>query len=764
MNKNIFRLVFSRCRGMLVAVAETAVAHGRTGDGETRAPCTPVSIMQFAMRHVAFAVLVLAGFAPALSDAQIVPSGANAPNVISTANGLPQVNVNRPSGGGGVSLNTYSQFDVGARGAILNNSPVNTNTQLAGQISGNPNFGPNDAARIIVNQVNSSAASQINGHLEVAGQRAEVVIATDFNQTTGSSINVGGVSQIGVGGNGANSVTVISGGDTNVIGSQINGRQIAADVGGNLNIVSVQDVTNSAAHQSSTGGGFTISQGGGSASFSAQNGHADSNYAGVDEQVGINAGDGGFSINVKGNTDLTGGVISSAADPSQNSLTTGTLTFSDIQNQSHYSANSNGISAGIGVGNTGKATGPGSVSGTPGVSPMISQNENGDESATTRSAVSAGAINITDGAKQTQDLASLSRDTTNTNGTVAKTPDVNAILSQQADTMQAAQAAGQTVSQGIGAYAESKLEAAQKAGDAAGEAAWAEGGDNRALLHALGGALIGGLGGGSAFGAIGGAAGAGLSSKLAGQLESLSKGVASETGSELLGNLAANVAAGVGGVLVGGTAGAATASNVELYNQMLHQKKKDLVSQVCGAGAQCSDATLNAVIGAQGAIAQTASDNMKAQAPYVAGTLALGFLGPDAIISAGTVALLDLTSDAANYMIGLSADKPNIGKSYVTGLVGGIFGPLAIGDESVAAMSKGGILAAGSYNALVNATSVFGTSAATGNSPDLPTGLAAGTTVAGYAAQALVPGPAGVWANKVIQNSAGTVQNVITKK
>ncbi|NUX52418.1 hemagglutinin repeat-containing protein [Paraburkholderia youngii] len=410
--------------------------------------------------------------------------------------------------------------------------------------------------------------------------------------------------------NGANSVTVISGGDTNVIGSQINGRQIAADVGGNLNIVSVQDVTNSAAHQSSTGGGFTISQGGGSASFSAQNGHADSNYAGVNEQAGINAGDGGFNINVKGNTDLTGGVISSTADASNNSLTTGTLTFSDIQNQSHYSANSNGVSAGVGVGNTGKATGPGSVSGTPGVTPMISQNENGDESATTRSAVSAGAINITDGAKQTQDVASLSRDTTNTNGTVSKTPDVNDILNRQADTMAAAQAAGQVVAQGIGAYAESKLEAAQKAGDAAGEAAWDEGGDNRALLHAAGGALIGGLGGGSAFGAIGGAAGAALSSKLAGQLESLSKGVGAETSSELLGNLAANVAAGVAGVLVGGTAGAATASNVELYNQMLH-RKKDLVSQVCGAGAQCSDATLNAVIQAQGANADAAAGSLQ---------------------------------------------------------------------------------------------------------------------------------------------------------
>ncbi len=63
------------------------------------------------MRHAAFASLGLFGLAPVLADAQIVPSGAHAPNVISTANGLPQVNVTKPSGAG-VSLNTYSQFDV----------------------------------------------------------------------------------------------------------------------------------------------------------------------------------------------------------------------------------------------------------------------------------------------------------------------------------------------------------------------------------------------------------------------------------------------------------------------------------------------------------------------------------------------------------------------------------------------------------------------------------------------------------------------------
>ncbi|RQN40157.1 filamentous hemagglutinin N-terminal domain-containing protein [Paraburkholderia tropica] len=128
------------------------------------------------MRHAALAALTLLGLSPALSIAQIVPSGAHAPGVISTANGLPQVNIQKPSGAG-VSLNTYSQFDVSRSGAILNNSSVITSTQLAGQISGNPNFGANDAAKIIVNQVNSNNPSQLRGYIEVAGKKADVVVA-----------------------------------------------------------------------------------------------------------------------------------------------------------------------------------------------------------------------------------------------------------------------------------------------------------------------------------------------------------------------------------------------------------------------------------------------------------------------------------------------------------------------------------------------------------------------------------------------------------
>ncbi|WP_375804571.1 hemagglutinin repeat-containing protein [Burkholderia glumae] len=423
--------------------------------------------------------------------------------------------------------------------------------------------------------------------------------------------------------NASQTATIVSGGDTNVTGANVNANKVVADVGGSLNVASVQDTTVSAAHQSSAGGGVTISQAGGvGGSFSAQNGHADGNYAGVNEQAGIQAGSGGFDVTVKGNTDLKGAYIGSTADPSNNSLTTGTLTTSDIENHSHYSANSAGFSAGASVGVSTKAVGPSSVSGSGGVTPMVFQNDSGDQSATTKSAVSAGTINITKPGEQTQDLANLNRDATNLNGTVSKTPDVQKTLSQQADTMNAAQAAGQTVSQGIGLYADNKRDAALKAahaaydsGDLAGAQAalneakgWMEGGASRAELQMGGGALIGGLGGGSALTAIGGAAGAGMSSLLAGQAEKISKSVVDTTGSSLVGNIAANVAATVGGALVGGSAGAAMASNVQLYNAGNDTNNKDAQAKATGLQGLINQAVaagvgeLNAVANARNAI------------------------------------------------------------------------------------------------------------------------------------------------------------------
>lgn len=170
MNNKTYRLVYSRLRGMVVAVEETAAAAGKSAGGETRAGRRSRTV------RAASVAMAVSGILPVPALAQIVPTPGAGTQVIQTQNGLPQVNVARPSSAG-VSVNTYNQFDVQKAGAILNNSAAMVQTQQAGWINGNPNYGAGQAARIIVNQVNSPNPSQIRGTVEIAGARAELVLA-----------------------------------------------------------------------------------------------------------------------------------------------------------------------------------------------------------------------------------------------------------------------------------------------------------------------------------------------------------------------------------------------------------------------------------------------------------------------------------------------------------------------------------------------------------------------------------------------------------
>jgi filamentous hemagglutinin len=185
---------------------------------------------------------------------------------------------------------------------------------------------------------------------------------------------------------------------------------------------------------------------------------------------------------------------------------------------------------------------------------------------------------------------------------------VNNLLDRQSDMMAAASAAGEAVSRRVGDFAQSKYDEAKANGDQAGMDAWKEGGIARAEMQAAGAALVTGLAGGNA---IGGAAGAGIASIAGGKLDELSGAIAGSdpTGNsdmnKALGNIVANAIATGAGAAVGGNAGAFEGYNVDRFNRSIHDdtnppaKKKDLVAQVCPAGAQCSDAVLQAAIQAQ---------------------------------------------------------------------------------------------------------------------------------------------------------------------
>lgn len=97
------------------------------------------------------------------------------PVVNAGANGVPFVQIAPPSSAG-VSHNRFTDYNVGTSGVILNNSGANSQTQLGGWVSGNPMLG-NNKARVILNEVTGSASSRLNGFTEVAGNRANVIVA-----------------------------------------------------------------------------------------------------------------------------------------------------------------------------------------------------------------------------------------------------------------------------------------------------------------------------------------------------------------------------------------------------------------------------------------------------------------------------------------------------------------------------------------------------------------------------------------------------------
>ena len=141
-----------------------------------------------------------------------------------------------------------------------------------------------------------------------------------------------------------NTVALSSGNDTVIRGGTVRGNKVTANAG-RMSIESEQDKKNY--KETSKTSGLSISYTPGSAvTVSGGKGktNTDSTYESVTKQAGIYAGQEGYDIQVKNNTRLKGAVIDSKAPAEKNRITTGTLTWENIDNKAEYKASGKGIS------------------------------------------------------------------------------------------------------------------------------------------------------------------------------------------------------------------------------------------------------------------------------------------------------------------------------------------------------------------------------------------------------------------------------------
>ena len=269
-------------------------------------------------------------------------------------------------------------------------------------------------------------------------------------------------------------MTLNSQGDTNLLGSQVKGNTVNANVGGKLNIESLQDEERF--KTKSSGGGLEGEFGFGNNWSLSGYGNASkgtTHRKQVNEQAGIFAEDGGYHINAD-SVHLKGGAIAST-NPTNSKLATNKLTFEDIQNESSSSAASASISGSLKeskekwVDNeTGRAVKPNSENSTKldsqrsgGISPGLPMFERDSDSSVTRATLTEGTIILNKDTHPTVTTAKdlgINTDLAKANDQVAQTKDVKAQLQEQ---QQISTAIG-NVKSAVDTYTSNKQEEAEQ--------------------------------------------------------------------------------------------------------------------------------------------------------------------------------------------------------------------------------------------------------------------------------------------------------------
>ena len=364
-------------------------------------------------------------------------------------------------------------------------------------------------------------------------------------------------------------VSLSSGNDTLIRGGTVKGNKVTANAG-RMSIESEQDKKNY--KETSKTSGLSISYTPGSAvTVSGGKGktNTDSTYESVTKQAGIYAGKEGYDIQVKNNTRLKGAVIDSKAPAEKNKLTTGTLTWENIDNKAEYKAKASGITVSTHAISKLNPLGLGYVPTIP---------VKGKAGSTTYAAIADSIITTT---KEKTDKE-ISHDTTNALNTLSEIFDKKKIEEKQ-EYVNILSQVGYRLIGDIAGHKENELnkkaEKARKENNSIlaekyeREAKkWSESGTNRIAMHGIMGALVSKEAG---AGMAKGLTGAGLNALLQKELGKIKDPEVHKMASAAIGYLA------------GGKTGAAIAWQATTFNYLTHEQKKQkeaLIAQALEEG------------------------------------------------------------------------------------------------------------------------------------------------------------------------------------
>ena len=365
-----------------------------------------------------------------------------------------------------------------------------------------------------------------------------------------------------------NTVALSSGNDITIRGGTVRGNKVIANAG-RMSIESEQDKKNY--KETGKTSGLSISYTPGSAvTVSGGKGktNTDSTYESVTTQSGLYAGQEGYDIQVKNNTHLKEAVIDSKAPAEKNKLTTGTLTWENIDNKAEYKTKASGITASTNAISKFNPLGLGYVPTIP---------VKGKAGSITYAAI-ADSITTT---KEKTDKE-ISHDTTNALNTLSEIFDKKKIEEKQ-EYVNILSQVGYRLIGDIAGHKENELykkaEKARKENNSIlaekyeKEAKkWSESGTNRIAMHGIMGALVSKEVG---AGMTKGLTGAGLNALLQKELGKIKDKEVHKIASAAIGYMA------------GGKTGAAIAWQATTFNYLTHEQKKQkeaLIAQALEEG------------------------------------------------------------------------------------------------------------------------------------------------------------------------------------